>query len=273
MRALLAILQIIKNPWLLNKVLDDDNFWKGKVVKKYPRSIGLPVVEITDLLKDADARVEPYAFLEGGSLVTDLWLLRGLAKKINAKTYLEIGTWRGESVANVAPMVEEAFTINLPDDEMLKMGLTPNYVASHRCFSNYLPNVTHLQADSRTFDFLSLNKKFDLVFVDGGHDYESVLSDTKSILQVIDLQNSIVVWHDYGRNPEIVRWEVLAAILDGMPEELHQHLYQVSNTLCAIYYPGLKEFGGLSFPLEPFGLPTKYFEVSVKCRQIPKVNN
>ncbi len=270
-KALQAVLQVAKNPWLLNKVLDHDHFWKSKVEKKHQISSGLPVVEITDLLLDSDGKVEPYAFLEGGSLVTDLWLLRGLAKKSNVKAYLEIGTWRGESVANVAPLVHEAFTIYLSDEEMLKMGLDKNYVASHGFFSKDLPSVTHVQANSRNFDFLSLNKTFDLVFIDGAHDYDSVLCDTKSILQVIDLQKSIVVWHDYARNPEKVRWEVLAAILDGMPRGLHQHLYHVSNTLCAIYQPDLKDQGLATVPLQSFATPTKYFEVSIRYR--PTKNN
>jgi len=267
-RAIRAIWQIIKNPWLLNKVLDDDAIWKKRVEKHHYNISGLPVVEITKLLPELDDTISPYSFLDGGSLATDLLLLRGLARKTQAENYLEIGTWRGESVANIAPLVKEAVTINLPDSEIRKLGLGEDYVASHRFFSRNLKNVTHVQANSKEFDFQSLQKKFDLIFVDGGHNYDSVLADTASVAKIVNPENGVIVWHDYARNPEKIRWEVLCAILDGLPTEMHQHLYHISNTLCAIYYPAIKKQGISSLHLKPFALPTKYFEVSLKCNQI-----
>jgi len=50
-------------------------------------------------------------------------------------------------------------------------------------------------------------------------------------------EDSIVVWHDYAWQPGNIRYETMAAILDGVPEQFRNRLYAVRNTLCAIYYP------------------------------------
>ncbi|MEE4176655.1 MAG: class I SAM-dependent methyltransferase [Bacteroides sp.] len=262
-KALTGLWQIIKNPWLLNHVLDEEVYWRKRVVKQYGFENGLPVIALEDLFPGFDETVTPYAFLDGSCLPTDLALLRALARKYKVGSYLEIGTWRGESVANVAPLVSEAVTINLPDNEMRAMGMTEEYIGLHRLFSKNLANVTHLQANSLGFDFSSLKKAFDMIFVDGDHHYEAVRSDSGQILKALNQDTGIVVWHDYARNPEQTRWSVLAGIIDGLPKEMHQHLYHVSNTMCAVYLPGLSpEIPRRS--LNPNVHPGKYFELRLK---------
>ena len=263
-KALTGLWQIMKNPWLLNHVLDEELYWRKKVVKKHGFSEGLPVIDIEELFPGFDETVAPYAFLDGSCLPTDLALLRALAKKYKAETYLEIGTWRGESVANVAPLVKEAVTLNLPDAEMRAMGMSEEYIDLHRYFSESLPNVTHIQANSLAFDFSSLQKQFDLIFVDGDHHYEAVLSDSAKILKALKPETGMIVWHDYAHNPEQVRWSVLAGMLDGLPSEMHKHLYHISNTMCAVYLPKLDP------DISPKTLkanerPGRFFEVKVRA--------
>lgn len=262
-RALSGLWQIIKNPWLLNLVLDNEELWRKRVVKKYGLKNGLPLIDIEDLFPELDEVVSPYAFLDGGCLPTDLVLLRALAKKNNALNYLEIGTWRGESVANVAPLVQEAVTLNLSDDDMRARGLTEDYIENHRIFSGHIPNVKHLHANSLDFDFGSLKKTFQLIFVDGDHHYEAVVADTAGVLKALQPETGIIVWHDYARTPEHVRWSVLAGILDGLPTSMHKHLYHISNTLCAAYLPNP---GQNIYPdtLKASNKPRKFFEVTLK---------
>src|ERR1035437_8860708 len=118
---------------------------------------------------------------------------------------------------------------------MLRMGLDRNYVGLHRFFSKDLKNVKHIQADSQTFDYSSLNQKFDLIFIDGDHHSESVKNDTANAFKLLKVDDSIIVWHDYGNTPNDIRWDVLHGILDGTPSEKLGNLYHVSNALCAIY--------------------------------------
>ena len=257
-----AISLIIKQPSLLNKVLDDDEVNKNEVVKKYNLEKGLKSVDITELLPNFDITVEPYAALDGGSTPIDLALLKGLAASKSNCDYFEIGTWRGESVANVASVAKNCVTLNLPDSTMLEMGLDRKYVDLHRHFSNTLKNVTHLQGNSLSYDYIRMNQKFDLIFIDGDHHYESVMSDTKNAFMLLKDENSIIVWHDYGNNPSDIRWDVLRGILDGTPSDKIQHLYRVSNTLCAIYSKNVKA----AEHVVNYDVPKKHFAISVKVK-------
>ena len=256
-----ALSLVIKQPSLLNKIIDDADVNKEEIIKKYNLPEGLKTVDILDLVPEMNEIVSPYSSVDGGSTPIDLALLKGLARNLKDCNYLEIGTWMGESVSNVASVAEHCVTLNLPDVQMLKMGEDKKYVGLHRFYSKDLPNVNHIQANSQTFDFSSLQQKFDLIFIDGDHHYESVKNDTANAFKLLKDNNSIIVWHDYGNNPSNVRWDVLKGILDGTPAEKRKNLYRVSNTLCAIYIN--KEIE--SKVNQAFLTPNKYFSISVKA--------
>lgn len=258
-----ALRLILVNPWLLNHILSNNETFRNRVFKTYKLPDGLPQVDLLALFPQFNETIDPYAFLDGGSTPVDLALLKALAKKYQVKNYLEIGTWRGESVANVASVVENCYTINLPDEAIFKLSRNQKYVDAHRFFSKDLPNVKHLFGHSQFFDFNSLHVKFDMVFVDGDHHYESVKKDTEIAFDLIKSGESIIVWHDCMSSPETVRWEVLMGILDACPEDKRKHLYHVSNTLCAVYIPhGVPT----KKRLELYGKPTKNFVVNI-CAQ------
>lgn len=257
-----ALSLIITQPSLLNKVLDDADVNKNEVLKKHNLDKGLKTVDITELLPNFDVTVEPYAALDGGSTPIDLALLKGLAASKQNCDYFEIGTWRGESVSNVASVAKNCVTLNLPDETLLKMGLDKKYVDMHRFYSKNLKNVTHLQGDSLTYDYKSLNQKFDLIFIDGDHHFESVKSDTINAFSLLKDENSIIVWHDYGNNPSDIRWDVLRGILDGTPTDKIKNLYRVSNTLCAIYFKGVKN----AEYIPNNSSPKKHFSITVKAK-------
>lgn len=259
-----ALSLITKKPSLLNRVLDDNDEWRRRVNSKYNFPKGLPEVNILDLVPGGNEKVSPYSFLDGTSRITDLALLRSLAKKYHPCSYLEIGTWRGESVANVAAMADHCVTINFPDEEMLRMGKSREYVNLHRFFSQKLDNVQHIQHDSRTFDYASLNKKFDLVFVDGDHHYENVKKDTQNIFGLRQSDNSVIVWHDYAFAPGLPRWEVLNGILDALPAAEHRHLYYITTTLCCLYS---KQPLRASLPAEN-RMPAHYFEITISSKPV-----
>ena len=135
---------------------------------------------------------------------------------------------------------------------------------SHCFFSDQLKNVRHIRAHSHSFDFKSLNTKFDMVFVDGDHHYEGVKKDTQTAFEIIKSDASILVWHDYAASPETIRWDVMKGILDGCPPEKRGHLYQISNTLCAVYLND--NFVGKT--LKPYALPNKKFKVTVEMKGV-----
>ena len=261
-KLLKALILILLKPSLLNKVLDDADVNQAEIIKKYNLPKGLKTIDIFQLIPDLNETIEPYSSLDGGSTPIDMALLKGLARSKPDCDYFEIGTWRGESVANVAGLARHCVTLNLPDEDMRQMGLDKNYIGSHRFFSKDLKNVTHIQANSQTFDYSSLNQKFDLIFVDGDHHYESVKNDTMNVFKLLKDDDSIIIWHDYGNNPSDTRWDVLHGILDGTPTDKRQYLYRVSNSLCAIY---IKKTIASAY-VQPYADPKKPFSVTVKAK-------
>ncbi len=263
-KLLRAVAAILKYPWLLNHVLADDTVWISYLKKKHFPEKGLPVVELDSLFPDFSETLNTFAFLDGGSLPTDIALLKLLAGKFPACRYFEIGTWRGESVANVADVASRCFTLNLSKKEMLEKGMDEKYADLHGFFSKGKENITHLEGNSLTFDFAGFNQKFDLIFIDGDHHFETVSSDTKNVFAHLVHDKSIVVWHDYAYQPEKVRPEVYAAIMEGTPPDKRKYLVHVANTICAVFIPEVLE----THPLETPVKPRKRFKISIESQKL-----
>lgn len=251
-----AIGIILRNPWKLNLVINSNEEWNRYLTRKHGH-FKLPVIPLS-FFTGRSAFVEPFSFLDGGSGITDMALLRKIASNIPECTYFEIGTWRGESVANVAPEASVCYTLNLPEKDLRHYLDDPGYLGSQAVFSHHIRNVRHLYGNSADFNFAELNVKADLIFIDGDHHYESIVSDTRRILENLCHDETIIVWHDYAYTPELIRYETLAAILDACPSNLHQHLYHVGNTISAILYR--KE--AVSTPFVQYELPKHIFRVN-----------
>jgi hypothetical protein len=221
---------------------------------------GLPVVDLLELIPDFDITVENFTFLDNTSRVTDIALLKGLAGQMNECDYLEIGSWRGESLINVASVANTCTSISLSDDEMGQMGFKKGQIAQNGLFSKKLENITQVWHNSQTFDFNSMNKKFDLIFIDGDHAYPAVVKDTSNVFQLLKDENSMIVWHDCGYTYEDVRWDVVCGIFDGLPKTEWKNLYRVSNTLCVIYSKKILNADFKEFPQ----FPNKLFNVNLK---------
>ncbi|MFZ4400489.1 MAG: class I SAM-dependent methyltransferase [Bacteroidales bacterium] len=261
LKAIKAIGLILKKPYLLNHIIEDESVFQQYVEKKYNLPKGLPFITITELFPDFNETVKPYAYLDGATLPIDIALLKALARKYKVQHYFEIGTWRGESVANIAEIVQECITLNLPDLEILELGLSDDYVKMHRVFSSELKNVKHIEGNSLNYDFTEYLKQFDMVFVDGDHHYESIVKDTKTAFELIEDEHKIIVWHDYALEPETVRWSVMAGILDGCPLEKRKNIYHISNTLCAVYINDNIKSDWLKINEQP----KHYFEIGIKA--------
>ncbi|MGZ3920604.1 MAG: class I SAM-dependent methyltransferase [Bacteroidia bacterium] len=241
-KALKALKLILSKPALLNLVLDFEDNFKKEVVSKYNLTTGLKKIPFSVFLNEVNT-IEPFTFLEGGSLPTDYLLLAAMSKKLGEPTCFEIGTWRGESALNMARFAKHVHTLNLAAQELKEMGFDNSYADMQGSLCKGINNITQLWGNSTTFDFSNYKNKCDLVFVDGDHHYKGVVNDTRVAFDLLKDDKSVIVWHDYGNGTETVRWEVLQGILDGTPADKRKHLYSVNNTLCAVYYP---------YPVESF---------------------
>lgn len=255
-----ALKLLIKHPYLLNLVLESEDVYKEELSKKYGLANGLPLLPLEELFPGFQETVSPYAYLSGATMPIDIALLKSIARRQNSQSYFEIGTWRGESVANVASVVPDCVTLNLSRKEILTFSDDPNYADAHEMFSKNLDNVTHLHGNSQTFDFAPYHRQYDLVFIDGDHHSEAVRKDTQTAFELLRDEKSVIVWHDYGYDPETIRWSVLGAIWEGTPKEKRPYLYQVANTMCAIYIPETLP----TRPLVPHIRPEHFYEVTLR---------
>jgi hypothetical protein len=264
MKALKLMKLVITHPFQILKyglrTYKEDDF-RNYVQKKYGIS-QLPTIDMLDLVPGLNENLNTYSFLEGTSLVTDLVLLKQFARTYPKCNYLEIGSWRGESIKNVSEIADRCTSLTLSPSEMKQMNLGQKFIDVHGAFSKNTGNITEILHNSATYDFSKFKEKFDLIFVDGDHSYEGVLIDTKNIFNLRKDASSVIVWHDYGFGTEVVRHSVLAALLDGIPKKLHKNLYHVSNTMCAVYIEN-KTFktSDTIFPT----YPNKSFQINLKA--------
>ncbi|MBK7866189.1 MAG: class I SAM-dependent methyltransferase [Ignavibacteriales bacterium] len=259
---------------LVKRVIGDPKEFY-KLVGNYEKRMGkytsakyglsrFPTVNILDIFPDLDITIKNYTYLTGTSMVTDIALLSLLAKSKPDCDYMEIGSWRGESISNVAVYAKSCLSFTLSKEDIISYGWGERVAEMEGFFTQNIPNLTVIHADSAKFDFSTLNKKFDLIFIDGDHSYTGALIDTQNAFKLLKDQNSTIVWHDYAFDTEAVRHSVMAAILDGTPKEFQKNLYHVSNTMCAMYSP--KHFN--SYNLESPAKPDKTFTVNIKAERI-----
>lgn len=234
------------------------------VIRKHGSGNGLPVIDLLDLFPSFSIEISPYTFLNGTSTTIDIAILKLLASSFPECSYLEIGTWRGESIANVADVAKECVSISLSDDEMRKMKFPEKMIQVQRFFTKVKKNIYFIEHNSTTYDFSKLNKKFDLIFIDGDHSYEAIKSDTVNAFKLLKDENSVIVWHDYGTAYETICWTTLAGILDGAPVDKKKNIFHISNSLCAIYTTKKFNTNKLEYPT----VPNKNFRVKISSEKI-----
>ncbi len=230
----LSILKkIITNPSSLNMLVDKELEMKQYLLDKYGFD-QLPTVDIKVLFPSLCEEVDNYTFLDGSSTILDIVLLKQLARQFTNCSYLEIGSWRGESIYNVSQVAGKCTSLTLSANDMKLLNFQPGMIELDGLFSNHVKNIKKIEHNSFTYNFSNFTEKFDLIFVDGDHSYKGIKSDTANVLNLLNNDASVIVWHDYSIGFESVRYSVLAGILDSVPRDMHRYLYHVSNTMCAI---------------------------------------
>ncbi len=206
-------------------------FW----IERFAELRRISEVKLTDLVQLSEIYLETVTFRAGGSEVPDYLLLAGLCQQYPSCNYLEIGTFLGESIANVAPFCKKCVSLSLSDEEFAATEeLAAQARQVSRMFSKPLPNVKHLYGDSTQYDFGRISERFDVIFVDGCHDYPAVVSDTQNSVKLLRNDESIIVFHDAKNAYNEIEPEVMFGVHDGLPPDWRNHLYTVENTLCAV---------------------------------------
>ena len=169
--------------------------------------------------------------------VDELAYLALITALLQPKIVFEIGTYRGRTALNFALNSSPScrvYTLDLPPDSPTTAA---NNAADQKLIGRADPGVdyrhkggsekiTQLYGNSVTFDYTPYVAQADLVFVDGGHDFETVLSDTQNALRIVR-PGGVVLWHDFANYGDYN--DVTRAVLQCVPA------VQIEHTQLAIH--------------------------------------
>ena len=154
----------------------------------------------------------PYRRGGGGVTLLEMSVILAATQIVRPKQVFEFGTFLGNTTLNLALNIPDdgvVFTLDLDEhhaadatQDAADSTLTKMHLASESSldFAGSLveKKVKILTGNSITFDFSPFESAIDLVFIDGGHDFATVKSDTENALQMIRKDRlSCVLWHDY----------------------------------------------------------------------------
>jgi len=197
----------------------------------YERQAKIPIIDVFRLYPKLDGqavlvtneyrlRSHNSALLQGSILTTkELETICGLAKCLHPKCVFEFGTHRGFTTYNL--------TLNVPPDcRVITLDRNP-IIEPPAVMAAGLQGIQIVTADSLTYDFSRLAGTVDLIFVDGGHDFDSVRSDSENALRMVR-PGGVVLWHDYSPMlPDVHRY------LDELASSVELKLLE--GTSLAIY--------------------------------------
>jgi len=182
---------------------------------------GLPQAPWTHCTRQRSIKIWEGGRANGNVRISELGILCAFASECaDGSNVFEVGTFDGRTTLNLAlnaPARCVVYTLDLPPDrdtafpllsgerhlvEKPKPGL--RYEAHRDTRPAAVGKIRQLLGDSATFDFSPYEGSCSLVFVDGAHGYDYVLSDSRAAMAMAS-RGGVVVWHDYGVWPDVTR--------------------------------------------------------------------
>jgi hypothetical protein len=204
--------------------------------------------------------------------IDDAPIFRFVYESHQPRRHLEFGTWQGAgTVLCLESCNATVWTINLPDGETKADGSwaygervtgaatksTSDIVAEYHGEDEYGPQIFHrtdagayigklyrekrlghrvcqIYCDSRHWDCSNYPADFfDSVLVDGGHELDAVISDTRKAFQVLR-SGGIIMWHDFCPSPEVrAQCESVKGVTAAI-ESMAPELGLLTKTMCWI---------------------------------------
>ena len=193
----------------------------------------------------------------GGLHLLESSILVSMIKLTSPSNIFEFGTYMGAStvlMASNSPNYtllttldinneseitdQEPSSYNLQEahdnDDFLRSNFRNNgAIHIERCKPDIKDKIIQIFCNSKDLDIEKLNfrKKFELIFIDGGHDYETVESDTKKALDMAT-DDAVIIWHDY--TSQIHR--DVTYFINKMSKK--SKIVHVQNTMLALHFRG-----------------------------------
>lgn len=193
-------------------------FERGKLI--------LPQIAAEELSDSAGSVVFPAChplYAGEDAPLADLLFLLNFAKARNAKRILEIGTYRARTTL--------AFHLNCPDAVVVSYDIVMRSSPYRDTANNQSAIHFRLKPFSSDSAKLLSEPKFELIFIDGSHKKQDVLSDSRLAFQIV-AKGGAIIWHDYRiRDYRTDTLEVPEALRELAPA---QPIFWVRGTTCAI---------------------------------------
>lgn len=172
----------------------------------------LPEVGLEEVVPaETDFRLLEAEERDGNVTLYELVAIAKVARAARPFVSFEIGTFNGRTTLNLAANAPDGavvHTLDLPAEGLDAAGLPleaadVKYVLKQRSGELFAgtPQEAMIRqhfGDSARFDFGPWRGAVDLVFVDGAHSYEYVMSDSARALELLRDGRGTILWHDYG---------------------------------------------------------------------------
>ena len=172
----------------------------------------VPIRELFPTIETEEVRIERVFDRDIVTSLTakELLVLCSVVRHVRPQRILEIGTFDGNTTRNIAanaPDNARVTTIDLPPDWDGQLGIpvspdrinvTPRETVGRQFRGSECEHkIRQVFGDSACLRWDQLGGPFDLIFIDGCHEYEYVRSDTQGAMRHIS-PRGLILWHDYG---------------------------------------------------------------------------
>jgi predicted O-methyltransferase YrrM len=153
----------------------------------------------------------------------DLFVLLKAVVGFKAKRILEIGSYRGDTARSIAE--------NIPDDaRVCAVDIDPRHGAAYRNTPWERKIDRRTAAFSR--DVFEPNEKFDLIFIDGNHEFDAVVHDTAVAFELV-AEQGVILWHDYT---DATYFSGLSRVPEALEQFTQKHaIISISGTTLAVW--------------------------------------
>lgn len=178
------------------------------------QQIALPSVSWRQCSPNRTVKIWEHVQDNGNIRISELAFINLIARGVpDNSSIFEIGTFDGRTALNLAfssPASCRIFTLDLKPEmsteydlekgerHMVEKTMSGARIEKYRTTHPAVASrIQQLYGDSASFDFSPYYNACSLIFVDGSHAYDYVLSDTREALKMVR-QGGSIIWHDYG---------------------------------------------------------------------------
>lgn len=139
-----------------------------------------------------------------------------LARLAKDKIVLEMGSWVGLSTIVLARVAKEVVSVDWHqgDQEMGHQRTLTEFIRNLQTHSPLKAAVSFMVGKFSKILPVLRDNAFDMAYIDGAHDTDSVVHDTKQAVRVVK-QGGILAWHDANRQNV---WEAILETTKGCGE-------------------------------------------------------